>query len=279
MHFPNPVISVAIEAKSTADQDRLRKALEVLSQEDPTFTWKDDSETGQLVISGMGELHLDVLTTRIKDDMKLDVRVGSPQVSYRECIRQEAEDSYVFDRTIANKENRCTISLRVRPLPPKSGNEVAITAETSNIPEEIVEAVRQGIDGALQSGIKYGYECTDIRVEVTSIGYDELTTTPVAAQSAAALAFDQVCQKADPVLMEPIMSVKVASPNQYIGEVISSITSRGGIVQSMESRPSSDILSCECALAKMFGYTTTLRSATQGRGSFSMEFSHYAPKA
>ena len=279
MHFPNPVISVAIEAKSTADQDRLRKALEVLSQEDPTFTWKDDSETGQLVISGMGELHLDVLTTRIKDDMKLDVRVGSPQVSYRECIRQEAEDSYVFDRTIANKENRCTISLRVRPLPPKSGNEVHISADTSNIPEEIVEAVRQGIDGALQSGIKYGYECTDIRVEVTSIGYDELTTTPVAAQSAAALAFDQVCQKADPVLMEPIMSVKVASPNQYIGEVISSITSRGGIVQSMESRPSSDILSCECALAKMFGYTTTLRSATQGRGSFSMEFSHYAPKA
>ncbi len=278
MHFPNPVISVAIEARSTSDQDKLRKALEVLSQEDPTFTYKDDAETGQLVISGMGELHLDVLTTRIKDDMKIDVRVGSPQVSYRECIRSSCEDTFVFDRTIAGKENHASLTLAVRPVDDRSGNRVSISASTDGIPEEILEAVRNGLDGALKSGIKFGYECTDIDVDVKAIGYDELTTTAVAAESCAALAFDQVCQKADPVLMEPVMSVKVASPSQYIGDVISSITARGGIVQSMESRPATDIITCECPLSKMFGYTTVLRSSTQGRGTFSMEFSHYAEK-
>ena len=278
MHFPNPVISVAIEAKSTSDQDKLRKGLEMLSQEDPTFTWKDDAETGQLVISGMGELHLDVLVTRLKDDMKIDCRVGSPQVSYRECIRTSCEDTYTFERTIAGKENTASITLAVSPLEARSGNRLHISADTSAIPQEIVDAVTSGIEGALRSGIKYGYECTDILVDVKRIGYDELTTTPVAAESCAALAFDQVCQKADPVLMEPVMSVKVAAPSQYIGDVISTITSRGGIVQSMESRTSSDMITCECALAKMFGYTTVLRSSTQGRGTFSMEFSHYAVK-
>ena len=279
MHFPNPVISVAIEAGSTSDQDRLRKALETLSQEDPTFTWKDDSETGQLVISGMGELHLDVLTTRIKDEMKIDARVGAPQVSYRECIRQAASDSYTFERTIAGKENWASLTLSVKPLEPRSGNRIVISAPADDIPQEIIQAIHNGLEAAMQGGIKYGYECTDMEADVTAIGYNELTTTEVAAQSCAAMAFDQVCQKADPVLMEPIMSVKVASPSQYIGEVISSITSRGGIVQSMESRTSSDIITCECALARMFGYTTVLRSCTQGRGTFSMEFSHYSEKA
>lgn len=278
MHFPNPVITVAIEARSTSDQDKLHKALEVLSQEDPTFTYKDDAETGQLVISGMGELHLDVLTTRIKDDMKIDCRVGSPQVSYRECIRNEAEDSYTFERTIAGKENYLSLTLHVNPLGSKSGNRITVSAPHHDIPDEIMQAVHAGLESALKSGIKFGYECTDIGVDVRQIGYNELTSTPVAAESCAALAFDSVCQKADPVLMEPVMSVKVASPSLYIGEVISSITARGGIVQSMESRPSSDIITCECPLSKMFGYTTVLRSSTQGRGTFSMEFSHYAEK-
>ena len=278
MHFPNPVITVAIEARSTSDQDKLHKALEVLSQEDPTFTYKDDAETGQLVISGMGELHLDVLTTRIKDDMKIDCRVGSPQVSYRECIRNEAEDSYTFERTIAGKENYLSLTLHVSPLGSKSGNRITVSAPHHDIPDEIMQAVHAGLESALKSGIKFGYECTDIGVDVRQIGYNELTSTPVAAESCAALAFDSVCQKADPVLMEPVMSVKVASPSLYIGEVISSITARGGIVQSMESRPSSDIITCECPLSKMFGYTTVLRSSTQGRGTFSMEFSHYAEK-
>jgi len=279
MHFPNPVISVAIEPASTDEQGKLKKALEMLSMEDPTFTYKDDSETGQLVISGMGELHLDVLVTRITKEMKINARVGNPQVSYRESITSQAEEkNFVFERMIANKENWASISLKASPLPAGSGNQLTISARTRDIPDEIVASVKNGIEAAFKSGIKFGYECTDIAIDVTEIGYDELRSTTFANEACANMAFDAVCQKAGAVLMEPIMEVKISAPSQYIGDVISSITQRGGIVNSMESRPSADIVSAEAPLARMFGYTTVLRSSTQGRGSFSMEFGHYAPK-
>ncbi len=278
MNFPTPVISIAIEPKSTAEQDKLRKALETLAMEDPTFTYKDDAETGQLVISGMGELHLDVLVTRITKEMKIEARVGNPQVSYRECIRKEASGREDFARTIAGKENTASISLTVRPLPPRSGNSLKITASTRDIPEEIVEAIKNGINGAFQSGIKFGYECTDIEADVTAIGYDENTSTPFAFTSCAAMAFDRIASEAEPVLMQPVMKVQATAPSEYIGDVISSLTQRGGIVLSMESKPGADTVTAEAPLEKMFGYTTVLRSSTQGRGTFSMEFSHYAEK-
>ena len=278
MVFPNPVISVAIEPSSTAEMDKLHKALETLAMEDPTFSYKDDQETGQLVISGMGELHLDVLVTRIKDDMKVNCRVGNPQVSYRECIRTEASGTETFERTIANKENTACLSLSVKPLPPKSGNVLRISANTRDIPEEIVEAIKNGINGAFSGGIKFGYECTDIEVDVTDIKYDENTSTPFAFTSCAAMAFDRIASEAEPILMQPVMKIQVSAPSEYIGDVISSITQRGGIVLSMESRTAADLVTAECPLEKMFGYTTVLRSSTQGRGSFSMEFSHYAEK-
>lgn len=278
MIFPNPVISVAIEPKTTADQDKLKKALEMLSMEDPTFSYKDDSETGQLVISGMGELHLDVLVTRITKEMKIDARVGNPQVSYRESIKREASGSESFDKVIANKENTASLSLTVKPLPPKSGNVLKITASTRDIPEEIIEAIKTGIEGAFRSGIKYGYECTDIEADVTAIDYDELTSTPFAFTSCAVMAFDKVCQAAEPMMMAPIMNVQITSPSEYVGDVISSITQRGGIVNSMESGISRDLIKAEVPLEKMFGYTTILRSSTQGRGQFSMEFDHYSEK-
>ena len=279
MHFPNPVISVAIEPESTEEQEKLKKALESLSLEDPTFTYKDDAETGQLVISGMGELHLDVLVTRITKEMKIKARVGNPQVSYRESITGEAEEEFSFDRTIANKENWARLTLSAKPLPAGSGNVLKISANTRDIPEEIIAAVKSGIEGAFKSGIKFGYETTDIEIDVKDIAYNELTSTPFANEACANMAFDAVCQKAGAVLMEPIMNVKLSAPTQYVGDVISSITSRGGIVNSMESRVGSDLISAEVPLQKMFGYTTVLRSSTQGRGTFSMEFSHYAPKA
>lgn len=278
MIFPNPVISIAIEPKTTADQDKLKKALEMLSMEDPTFSYKDDNETGQLIISGMGELHLDVLVTRITKEMKIDARVGNPQVSYRESIKAEASGTETFDRVIANKENTASIALRVKPLPPKSGNVLKITATVRDIPEDIINAIKAGIEGAFSSGIKFGYECTDIEADVTEIGYDELTSTPFAFTSCAAMAFDKVCQDATPVMMEPIMKVQVTAPSEYIGDVISSLTARGGIVLSMESCISADLVTAEVPLEKMFGYTTILRSSTQGRGSFSMEFDHYSEK-
>ena len=279
MHFPNPVISVAIEPESTEEQEKLKKALESLSLEDPTFTYKDDAETGQLIISGMGELHLDVLVTRITKEMKIKARVGNPQVSYRESITGEAEEEFSFDRTIANKENWAKLTLSAKPLPAGSGNVLKISANTRDIPEEIIAAVKSGIEGAFKSGIKFGYETTDIEIDVKDIAYNELTSTPFANEACANMAFDAVCQKAGAVLMEPIMNVKLSAPTQYVGDVISSITSRGGIVNSMESRVGSDLISAEVPLQKMFGYTTVLRSSTQGRGTFSMEFSHYAPKA
>ena len=279
MKFPNPVISVAIEPNSTSDMAKLQKALETLSIEDPTFTYKDDNETGQLIISGMGELHLDVLVTRITKEMKIEARVGNPQVSYRECIKKENNGTEEWDRTIANKENIAKLSMTVKPNQPKTGNTFHISAKTREIPEEILEAIKEGVEGAFRSGIKYGYECTDIDVDITSIEYDELTSTPLAFTSCAAMAFDRICQEAGAIIMEPIMKVQASAPSEYIGDVISTITQRGGIVLSMENRNGSDTVVAECPLEKMFGYTTVLRSSTQGRGTFSMEFDHYAEKA
>lgn len=279
MKFPNPVISVAIEPNSTSDMAKLQKALETLSIEDPTFTYKDDNETGQLIISGMGELHLDVLVTRITKEMKIEARVGNPQVSYRECIKKENNGTEEWDRTIANKENTAKLSMTVKPNPPKTGNTFHISAKTREIPEEILTAIKEGVEGAFRSGIKYGYECTDIDVDITSIEYDELTSTPLAFTSCAAMAFDRICQEAGAIIMEPIMKVQASAPSEYIGDVISTITQRGGIVLSMENRNGSDTVVAECPLEKMFGYTTVLRSSTQGRGTFSMEFDHYAEKA
>ena len=278
MIFPSPVISIAIEPRTTDEMGKLRKALEMLAMEDPTFSYKDDNETGQLVISGMGELHLDVLVTRITKEMKIDARVGNPQVTYRECIRNEATLTEKFERIIANKENTAGLTLKVRPLDAGQGNVFKITAPTREIPQEILDAIEMGITGSFSSGIKFGYECCDIEAEVTAIDYDELTSTPFAFTSCAAMCFDKVCQSADPMMMQPIMKVQVMSPSEYIGEVMSSITQRGGIVESMENRVSGDIVTAQIPLEKMFGYTTILRSSTQGRGTFSMEFSHYSEK-
>lgn len=279
MVFPNPVISVAIEPNTTSDMAKLQKALEVLTMEDPTFTYKEDSETGQLVISGMGELHLDVLVTRLTKEMKIECRVGNPQVSYRESIKNSNSGTEEYNRVIANKENYAKLSLSVNPNPPKTGNTLTISAKTRDIPQEIIEAINNGINGAFNSGIKYGYECTDINVDITEIDYEPLTSTPLAFTSCAALAFDNICSNAEPIIKEPVMKIQATAPSEYIGDVISSLTQRGGIVLSMESKVGSDTVIALCPLCKMFGYTTILRSSTQGRGTFSMEFDHYEEKS
>ncbi len=278
MVFPTPVISVAIEPNTTSDMAKLQKALETLAMEDPTFTYKEDSETGQLVISGMGELHLDVLVTRITKEMKIEARVGNPQVSYRESIKKSVSGREEYDRIIANKENYASLTLSVSPSEKKEGNRLIISAKTRDIPEEIIEAIKSGINGAFSSGIKYGYETTDITVNVEEIDYDPLRASTLAFSSCAALGFDRLASDADPVIMEPIMLVQASAPSEYIGDVISSLTQRNGIIISMENKESFDTVSAEVPLREMFGYTTVLRSSTQGRGSFSMEFGHYSEK-
>lgn len=278
MHFPNPVISVAIEPKSAGDQDKLKNGLSLLAQEDPTFTWKENEETGQLVISGMGELHLDVLVTRLTKEMKIEARVGNPQVSYRESISNESSASYTFSKVLAGKETEASVTLTVKPLGESGGLVFRNLANTRNVPQEFIQAIEEGVKNSFCSGIKLGYECCDMEVDVTDFSYNELTATTFAYEAAASMCFDEACAKAGPLLMEPVMDVTVVVPSQYVGEVISSLTQRGGIVSSMESKPAADEIHAKAPLSKLFGYSTALRSSTQGRGTFSMQFSSYAPK-
>ena len=278
MNFANPVISVAIEPTSTEDQDKLIKSLEMLSSEDPTFSWKENEETGQTVISGMGELHLDVLVTRLTKELKVDCRVGNPQVTYRESISKTSSKSMQFSKVIAGKENCAELTLNLTPLDAGAGLSYEVKTPTRDIPQNIIDAVERGVKNAFSSGIKYGYEVCDLKAELTAIKYDELTASEFAFEACAAMCFDAAAQEAGPMLMEPVMNVTIIVPTQYVGDTISSLTSRGGIVSSMESKPSADHIIAQAPLSKLFGYSTALRSSTQGRGTFSMEFSHYAQK-
>ena len=278
MHFPVPVISVAIEPNSLSDSDKLRNALSILAQEDPTFTYRDDDETGQLVISGMGELHLDVLVTRLTKEMKIQARVGKPQVTYRESVKTEAEGTESFSKILAGKENFAELALKVRPLSRGSGNRYVCSTKVRGMHEMYYDAIKRGITNAFKGGIQFGYETCDLEVEVTGITYNELTASEFAFEACAAMAFDKIAQMAKPILMEPVMKVVVAVPSQYVGEAISSITSRSGLVSSIESRPASEYIHAQAPLSQLFGYSTALRSATQGRGTFSMEFDHYEEK-
>jgi elongation factor G len=278
MHFPEPVISVAIEPKTMSDQDKLKKILEMLKQEDPTFTVNDDEETGQLIISGMGELHLDVLLTRITTDFKVDARIGNPQVTYRESIGNTVEHTEEFEKVVAGKENRARITLRVEPLPRGSGNHYECAVDDATLPREFRDAVQRGVTNAFSAGIQYGYPAYDIKATLIDADYDEMTATAFAYEAVGSMGFDNACRKADPIILEPIMKVDVMAPKDFIGDVMSHITGRGGVIESLESKTSTEHVRAEVPMAQMFGYSTALRSITQGRGNFAMEFSHFAKK-
>lgn len=277
--FPQPVISVALEPESMSERDKMNETLEILSKEDPTFTYHEDAETGQLIISGMGELHLDVLVTRMKDDFKVQCRVGAPQVTYRESVTAAAETSDVFEKVLAGKENRAGLSVRVEPRETGSGNSYACTVRKQEIPDEIYSAIESGFKSSLDSGINYGYPCADIAVTVTGIEYDELTASTFAFEACAAQLFDKVCNMASPELLEPVMNVDISCPKEFVGDAMSQMTQRGGMILGQDSKAGGDIVHAQAPMAKMFGFSTNLRSATQGRASFSMEFSHFQVKA
>ena len=278
MHFPEPVITVAIEPRTMSDMDKLKKTLTTLTKEDPTFTFSENDETGQLVISGMGELHLDVLVTRVIKEYKVDAKIGNPQVSYRESISTASDYTEKFNKVVAGKENTAAVTLKVEPLKRGSGNRFTSAVSEAELPREFQDAVRRGVENSFSSGIMYGYPCIDIGVTLTGVEYSEMNSTGFAFEAAAALGFDNACRGAAPVLLEPIMNVDVLSPKDYIGEIINNITTRGGMVNSLESRPAIEHINAQAPLSKMFGYSTVLRSLSQGRGTFSMEFSHFAPK-
>jgi elongation factor G len=282
MQFPEPVISISIEPKTISDQDKLKDILAILSKEDPTFTTRENEETGQLIISGMGELHLDVLVTRILKEFKLGAKIGNPQVTYRESISAIKEHSESFSKIIAGKENTAGVTLRVEPAQRGSGNKYVYAAKTSGrseIPAEILESVERGINGAFSSGIVMGYPCIDIKATVTNIQYSEQTGTAFAFEACASMAFDEACRNAIPILLEPIMAVDLNCPHDFVGEVMSLVTQRGGQIISMNSKSDVDEIKAQSPMAKMFGFMTSLRSVSQGRASFSLQFSHFEKKA
>ena len=277
--FPQPVISVSLEPESMSERDKMNDTLQILSKEDPTFTYHEDSETGQLIISGMGELHLDVLVTRMKDDFGVQCRVGAPQVTYREAVTSSADCTESFSKVLGGKENTAGITVHVEPREQGAGNSYSCTVRDNNIPEEIYEAVESGFRSSLDSGINYGYPCTDTAVTVTGITYSEETATTFAFEACAAQAFDKVCNMASPQLLEPVMNVDITCPKEFVGEAMSQMTQRGGMIMGQDSKASGDIIHAQAPMAKMFGFSTNLRSATQGRAGFSMEFSHFQVKA
>ncbi|MDX9800698.1 MAG: elongation factor G [Spirochaetia bacterium] len=278
MDFPEPVISIAIEPKTISEGDRLREVLEILAKEDPTFTVRENDDTGQLVISGMGELHLDVLMTRIINDFKVDANVGNPQVSYKESITKEITHVETFQKVIAGNENRAELTIEVKPAKRGDGNSLNTDAIKKKIPKEILDAIHRGIEGSFSAGISFGYPIVDVEVTVKDALYSETFSTPFAFEAASAMGFDSACNKAMPVLLEPVMTVDIMTPKEYVGEVISQVTMRGGLVESLESRPGIEHIRVHSPLSTMFGYSTSLRSSTQGRGTFTMEFSHFAKK-
>jgi elongation factor G len=278
MQFPEPVISVSMEPRNLSEQDKLKDILAILSKEDPTFVAREDEETGQLIISGMGELHLDVLVTRILKEFNVGAKVGNPQVTYRESVSVPSEWTENYSRVIAGKENAASLSFRVEPLERGSGNRYSWAVKGSGIPEEIRDAVERGVKGAFQSGIVLGYPCIDIGVTVTGAAYSELTGTEFAFEACASMGFDEACRKASPILLEPIMAVTMTSPKEFVGDVISLMTQRGGQVLSMESKASGDEVKAQAPMARMFGFMTALRSTSQGRATFTMEFSHFEKK-
>ena len=276
--FPQPVISVALEPESMSEKDKMNETLEILSREDPTFTSHEDAETGQLIISGMGELHLDVLVTRMRDDFGVKCNVGAPQVTYRESVSGSAEATEEFSRVLAGKENTAGLTITVEQREQGSGNSFEITCRHAEVPDEIIEAIKSGFMSALNSGIRYGYPCTDIGVKVTAIKYDELTSSTFAFEACTAQVFDKACTAANPVILEPVMNVDISCPKEFVGPASSQLSQRGGNIMGQDSKTTGEIIHAQAPMANMFGFTTNLRSATQGRASFSMEFSHFQLK-
>jgi len=275
MHFPEPVISVAIEPHTLSERDRLKEVLQILTREDPTFLWKEDDDTGELIISGMGELHLDVLVTRMIGEFKVSAKVGNPQVSYRESIGSEYIHTEKFHKLLGGKENNAEITLRVYPLQRGKSDLFENSVPPDVLPEPFAKAVERGVSGAFFSGVRMGYPTIGIGVELIGARYDVLTGTEFAFEGAGSLGFDNACRQANPVMLQPIMKIDIVSPKDFLGEVINGISARGGIVQEVESRATTEHIRAQSPLKKMFGYSTSLRSVTQGRGTYAMEFSHF----
>jgi len=275
MEFPEPVISLSVEPKSKADQDKMGQALAKLQEEDPTFRAHTDQETGQTIISGMGELHLDVLVDRMKREFKVECNVGAPQVSYRETFRGTAEVEGKFVRQSGGRGQFGHVWIEFSPNEEGAGFEFENAIVGGVVPREYIPAVEAGLKDALENGVVAGYPLIDIKAKLFDGSYHDVDSNEMAFKIAASMALKNAAKKCNPVLLEPVMKVEVVIPEDYLGDIMGNITSRRGRVEGMEARGNAQVVRAMVPLSEMFGYATTLRSATQGRGVFSMVFDHY----
>ncbi len=282
MRFPEPVISVAIEPKTKADQDKLGLALQKLAEEDPTFHVRQDAETGQTIISGMGELHLEILVDRMRREFKVEANVGRPQVAYRETVRERVEEvEGKFIRQTGGRGQYGHVVINLEPAQPGQGLVFEDMIVGGVIPREYIGPVEEGIKEALENGVLAGYPVVDVKVELVDGSYHEVDSSEMAFKIAGSMAFKEAASRAKPVLLEPIMDIEVVTPTEYMGEVLGDLNSRRGKIGGMTQRGEAQVIAASVPLAEMFGYSTVLRSLTQGRAVYTMQFSHYAevPKA
>jgi elongation factor G len=275
MEFPEPVIDIAVEPKTKAGQDKMSAALAKLSEEDPTFKVHTDPETGQTIISGMGELHLEIIVDRLMREFKVEANVGQPQVAYKETIRKAVRSEGKFVRQSGGRGQYGHCVIELEPQEPGSGYTFVNKIVGGVIPKEYIPAIDEGIQDAMQNGVLGGYQVLDVKVTLVDGSYHEVDSSEMAFKIAGSMAFKDGCRKADPVLLEPIMKVDVVVPEVYMGDVIGDLNSRRGRIEGMENRSGAQVITANVPLANMFGYATELRSRTQGRGVFSMQFSHY----
>jgi elongation factor G len=275
MEFPEPVISIAIEPKTKADQDKLGVSLQKLAMEDPSFRVRTDEETGQTIISGMGELHLEIIVDRLQREFKVEANVGKPQVAYRETITKSVESEGKYIRQTGGRGQYGHIWMRISPQKGKGftfENEIV----GGVVPKEFIPACEKGIVEAMEGGVLAGYPMVDLKVEVFDGSYHDVDSSEMAFKIAASIGFKDGCLRAGPILLEPIMACEVVTPEEYMGDVIGDLNSRRGRIQGMEARSGVQVVTAEVPLAEMFGYSTSVRSATQGRATYTMQFSHYA---
>jgi len=275
IEFYEPVISVAVEPRTHADQEKLEEVLEKFISEDPTLRVRKDEDTGQTILSGMGELHLDIITTRMQREFNTKVNVGKPQVVYRESIDRRAEASAVFDKEVAGQRHFGEVKLRVSPLPRGTGNQFLSEITEDDLPENFIAAAREGAMESLQSGSLMGYPVVDVEITLAGVNHKDSLSSELAYTVGASMACKEALSKASPFLLEPIMDVDVLVPEAFIGEVIGDLNARKGKIESIDHKAGSQIINATVPLSSMFGYSTSLRSATQGRGTFTMQFSHF----
>jgi elongation factor G len=275
--FPEPVIFMAIEPKSVKDQEKLLTVLDILADEDPTFGVRVDEETGQVILSGMGELHLEVLAQRLFSDFKVEGRVGNPQVSYRETVTKEVRKTEKFSREIAGQLQEAEVTLKVEPMVMAGTVQYCDEAGDAVMPAEIRSVIKEAALQAAASGAKAGYPVIDVSITLLDARYHPDRSTDTAFRAAVSAALTQCLRDADPILLEPVMAVQVETPEDHTGDVMGSLTLRRGTIEGVVKHGLMEIISASIPLKEMFGYTTALRSLTQGRGSFTMELAHYKP--